>query len=67
MSPFSVSAEDCGEYMVYGLLRPENKTGAHFATNQGDHAIKSRYYDDKDVRSKVWQHAVEVTGLDAKS
>lgn len=61
--PFLVSASDCGEYMIYNLLRPEHRTGAHFISDKGDEANKSRYYGDEAVRKKVWEHAVEVTGL----
>jgi hypothetical protein len=64
--PFSVSAEDCAEYMIFNMLRKEHKTGAYFVTNKGDHATKSRYYGNEDVRKKVWAHAVDVTGLEAK-
>lgn len=67
LTPFLVSPEDCGEYMIYGLLRPESKTGAYFVTNLGDNATKSPYFGDNDTRSKVWNHAVEVTGLESKS
>jgi len=63
--PFTVSVEECSEYMVYNMLRPEHKSGAHFITNKGDEAKKSRYFANEDVRTKVWQHSVEVTGLES--
>ena len=63
MIPFSVSAADCAEYMVYNLLRPEHRTGAYYINNKGDDATKSQYHGNEDVRKKVWDHAVEVTGL----
>lgn len=58
-----VSAENCGKYMVYNLLRPEHKTGAHFVTHNGDNASKSKYLGNSDVRTRVWNHAEKVTGF----
>jgi hypothetical protein len=58
--------EECAEYMIYNMLRPEHRTGAHFVSTKGDEAKKSRYYGNDDIRAKVWQHAVEVTGLEDK-
>jgi hypothetical protein len=49
--------------MVYNLLRPENRTGAYYIDNKGNDAVKSPYHGNEDVRRKVWDHAVEVTGL----
>ena len=63
MQPLFVSASDCAEYMVYNLLRAEHRTGTHFVTNKGDEAKKSVYFGKDDVRSKVWDHAVEITRL----
>jgi len=63
LSPFMVTAEVCAEYMIYNLLRPEQKTGAHFINDHGDDAKKSRYYGNESVRKGVWDHAMEVTGL----
>jgi hypothetical protein len=52
--------------MIYNLLRPEHKTGAYFVTNKGDHAMKSRFFGDDVIRQKVWDHSVQVTGLEEK-
>jgi len=62
--PFGVSQDECAEYMIYNLLRPEHKTGAHFVNNKGDEASKSSYFGNDDIRAKVWQHSAEVTGLE---
>jgi hypothetical protein len=62
-SPFTTTAADCAEYMVYNLLRPEHKVGAHFVDSKGNDATKSQYFGNEDVGKKVWDHAVEVTGL----
>jgi hypothetical protein len=61
--PFSTSATDCAEYMVYNLLRPEHKSGAHFVDNKGGDASKSQYFGNEEIRRKVWDHAMEATGL----
>jgi hypothetical protein len=63
---FAVSPADCAEYMVYNLLRPEYKTGAHFISNKGDDATKSQYFGNADVRKAVWDHSMEVSGLQEK-
>jgi len=67
LSLFAVSQDECAEYMIYNLLRPEHKTGAHFIDNTGNETSKGKYYENDDVRAKVWKHAVEVTGLEDKS
>jgi hypothetical protein len=51
--------------MIYNLLRPEHKTGAYFINNKGDDATKNQYFGNDDVRKKVWDHSVEVTGLES--
>jgi hypothetical protein len=63
MRPFSISATDCAEYMIYGLLRVEKRTGAYFVDNKANPALNSRYYGNTQVRQQVWDHAVEVTGV----
>lgn len=63
--PFTTSVADCADWMIYNLLRPEHKTGAYFVTNKGDHATKNQYFGNDDVRKKVWDHSVEVTGLES--
>ena len=50
--------------MVYNMLRPEHKTGAHFVSDKGDDAPKSRYYGNIDIRAKLWRHSLDVTGLE---
>ena len=67
LSPFAVSIEDCADYMVFNMLREEHKTGAHFISNHGDETKKSRYYRNGDVRAKVWEHSVDVTGLNERT
>jgi hypothetical protein len=49
--------------MTYNLFRPEHRTGAYYVSNKGNDAVKSRYHGNEDVRKKVWDYAVEVTGL----
>lgn len=61
---FTISADECAEYMVYNLLRPEHKTGAHFINDKGDDAAKSKYFGKKDIREKLWNYSVESTGLE---
>jgi hypothetical protein len=63
VSPLATSPADCAEYMLYNLLRPEHKVGAYFIDNKANGATKSQYFGNEDVRKKVWDHAVEVTGL----
>ena len=64
LTPLSTSQDDCGDYMVYNLLRPENRTGAHFVDNRGDAAKKNMYFGIAEMRDIVWKHALKVTALD---
>ena len=59
----TVSREDCGENMIYNLLRPEHRTGTYYLDNHGeDVKQKGYYYGNQEIRDKVWKHAEEVTG-----
>jgi len=51
--------------MIYNILRPENRTGAHFYNNTGDNAKTSMYFGNTEMRKKVWEHASKVTGLES--
>jgi len=61
--PLAVSVADSADYMIYNLLRPENKSGSHFVDNKGNPTKKSKYYGDEALRKKVWDHSAEVTGV----
>jgi hypothetical protein len=52
--------------MIYNMLRPENRTGAHFNNNNGDNAKTSMYSGNAEMRKKVWDHASKVTGLETR-
>lgn len=63
MQPFSATPADCAEYMIHHLTRPDHKAGAFFITSNGDDAVKNKYLGQEDIRQKVWDHGLEVTGL----
>ncbi|KZW00826.1 NAD(P)-binding protein [Exidia glandulosa HHB12029] len=58
MNLFMISAVECGEWMVYALLDPESKTGAHFKRGHGQHVEQSKYADEK-AREAVWKFVEE--------
>lgn len=62
--PLSVSQDDCANYMIYNLLRPEDRTGAHFVNNKGDSAGSGMYFGNAEMRDTVWKHASKVSGLE---
>jgi hypothetical protein len=64
--PFCTSPEECAEYMFHDLTRPDHKTGAYFLSSNGEDAVKNKYLEQPDIRQKVWDHAIEVTGLNTK-
>ena len=64
MQLFSATPVDCAEYMIYHLTRPDHKTGAYFISNNGEDAVKNKYLEQSDTRQKVWDHGMEVAGLE---
>ena len=66
MQPFSATPEDCAEYMIHHLTRPDHKTGGYYISNNGDDAVKNKYLEQADIRQRVWDHGTEVTGLEDK-
>ncbi|KZW00830.1 hypothetical protein EXIGLDRAFT_830476 [Exidia glandulosa HHB12029] len=59
---FGTSSDDCGEWMMYALLDPTAKTGAHFKNRHAERAQPSRWADDK-AQKIVWQHLEERSDL----
>ncbi|KZW00825.1 NAD(P)-binding protein [Exidia glandulosa HHB12029] len=55
---FAISAVECGEWMLFALLDPETKTGAHFKRNHGQRVEHSKYADEK-AREAVWKFVQE--------
>ena len=64
--PFSSTPEECAEYMVHHLTRPDHKTGDYYLSNNGDDAVKNKYLEQADIREKVWDYGLLVTGLSKK-
>ena|ERR1700736_5320106 len=61
--PFLSSISDCADFMTYNFLRPDRKTGAYFVNSIGEDTSKCQYFGNEDVRTKLWKHSVERTGL----
>ncbi|KAJ3970168.1 hypothetical protein EV361DRAFT_972019 [Lentinula raphanica] len=55
------SKEDCGEYMLNGMLNVANGPGAWRIDSHGEDLAKKRYYGSDEERKKLWEHTVEVT------
>ncbi|KAJ3991806.1 NAD(P)-binding protein [Lentinula boryana] len=55
------SPEDCGEYMLNGIVNVANAPGAWRIDSHGEDLGKKRYYGSEEERKKLWQHTVEAT------
>ncbi|KAJ6534490.1 hypothetical protein DFH09DRAFT_1405584 [Mycena vulgaris] len=56
---FAVSPADCGEWMMYALVDPAAKTGAHFKDNHAEALGPSTYAQDETARTVVWKSIQE--------
>ncbi|KAJ7459634.1 NAD(P)-binding protein, partial [Mycena galericulata] len=56
---FATSREDCGEWMMYALVDPAAKTGAHFKDNHAEALGPSKYAQDETARAVVWKSLQE--------
>ncbi|KAF5372364.1 hypothetical protein D9615_009253 [Tricholomella constricta] len=57
--PFSTSYQDCGEYMLHGLLN--SKQGFSRVGSLGEDIGMKRYFGSVEARKKLWDHTVEAT------
>jgi len=57
--PFSISQDDCAEWMLYALL--DGKKGAFRRDEKGDDIGKKSLYTSEEARKKLWEHTLEVT------
>ncbi|KAJ3916017.1 hypothetical protein F5877DRAFT_47479 [Lentinula edodes] len=55
------SIEDCGEYMLNGMLNVASAPGAWRIDSHGEDLAKRRYYGSEEERKKLWEHTVEAT------
>ncbi|KAH7096257.1 NAD(P)-binding protein [Auriculariales sp. MPI-PUGE-AT-0066] len=53
----STTPEKCGEWMMYAMVDPTAKTGAHFKSDKAD-AVPASKYATPAARAKVWGHLV---------
>ncbi|KAJ6551019.1 NAD(P)-binding protein [Mycena vulgaris] len=56
---FAVSPADCREWMMYALVDPAAKTGAHFKDNHAEALGPSTYAQDETARTVVWKSIQE--------
>ncbi|EJD45562.1 NAD(P)-binding protein [Auricularia subglabra TFB-10046 SS5] len=61
-SLFARSSDDCGEFMMYALLDPNAKTGAHFKGDTAEPVPVSPYAVGT-AREVVWRHLQETVDL----
>ncbi|KAK0193670.1 NAD(P)-binding protein [Armillaria mellea] len=54
--PFTISPNDCAEYMWHGTL--QKAAGAFRVGSRGEDMGKKRYYGDEEQRQKLWDHTV---------
>lgn len=58
--PFTVSADECAEYMLHALL--EGEKGSHRRGAKGELLEEGPgYFSTEEARQKLWDHTVEVT------
>ncbi|KAF9560803.1 NAD(P)-binding protein [Agrocybe pediades] len=57
--PFSVSREECGEYMWHAALSTANAPGAWRTGSLGEDLAKKNYYGDAEQRKALWDHTVQ--------
>ncbi|KAE9405839.1 hypothetical protein BT96DRAFT_955108 [Gymnopus androsaceus JB14] len=55
------SRQDCGEYMLNGILNVAKTPGAWRLGSRGEDLAKKRYYGSEEERKKLWEHTVEAT------
>ncbi|KAG6840415.1 hypothetical protein C0991_006886 [Blastosporella zonata] len=59
LRPFSSSYQDCGEYMLHGML--SNREGFFRMGSQGEDLGMKRFFGSDDARKKLWEHTVDAT------
>ncbi|KAF4618763.1 hypothetical protein D9613_009750 [Agrocybe pediades] len=57
--PFSVSREECGEYMWHGAWSTANAPGAWRTGSLGEDLGKKNYYGDAEQMKALWDHTVK--------
>lgn len=59
---FAISADECGEWMMYALLDPDARTGAWFKRSHGE-KVEASKYADATTREAVWKYIEEKTDV----
>ena len=54
----AITPDECGEWLMYGLLDPSTKTGAHFKNDKSESVKVSPWAEKPDLREKVWNMLV---------
>lgn len=62
MQVFARSGDDCGEYMMYALLDPAAKSGAHFKGDTAE-AVSASPDAVGTTRVALWKHLEEATNV----
>jgi len=65
MYPFSLSPDECAEFMLHALFDGEN--GMFRRGSKGEDIGKARYFGSEEAREKLWAHTVEVTKYQSKN
>jgi hypothetical protein len=57
--PFTVSPEECSEYMLHALF--EGERGFYLRGSKGENLGKTKYFPTDEGRKKLWEHTVAET------
>ncbi|KAG6863177.1 hypothetical protein C0991_007752 [Blastosporella zonata] len=57
--PFSTSYQECGEYMLHGML--SNTEGFFRMGSRGEDLGMKRFFGSDEARRKLWEHTVDAT------
>ncbi|KAJ3511697.1 hypothetical protein NLJ89_g3942 [Agrocybe chaxingu] len=60
LRPWTVSGDDCAEYMWNAIYSTAKTPGAWRTGFHGEDLAKKRYYGDEEQRKKLWEHTSEV-------
>ncbi|PPQ88961.1 hypothetical protein CVT25_005060 [Psilocybe cyanescens] len=59
--PFSVTQDECAEYLWSGLLN--TTAGTYRMGSKGEDIGKKGYYGNEELRQKLWEHTIEATNV----
>jgi len=58
--PWTVSSEECAQYMWHAAYKTAAQPGAYRTDNLGESWGKKNYFGDDEQREKLWEHTAAV-------